>query len=161
MKRFIALILLITVAFMSFVQAAAAEEEKLTTEQKISQKLNEAIGELETAAEKIVEEKYEHAKELLYTRHFKEAKSIFKELGSYRDSEELYKMCTDYPANEPVFKDKLTADDRIDKVYHGGILYEHYYGLFYVPNEVNAKTSFVLYHSGGSGEENYLYYSGL
>ena len=161
MKRIIVLLLLSTVVFMSLVPGAAAEQEELITEHKISEKLNEAIDELTAAAEKIVEEKYDHAKELLYTRHFKEAKKIFKELGSYRDSKELLRMCTTYPANEPEFKGKLTGEDKIDRVYHGGILYEHYYGLFYVPNEVNAKTSFVLYHSGGGGEENWLYYSGL
>ena len=161
MRRFIALMLLGTLVFLCMVPGAAAEEEELTTEEKISQRLQETIDELTAAAEQIVEEKYEQAKELLYTRHFKEAKKAFKELKDYRDSKELLAMCTSYPANEPVFKGKLTADEQIDKVYPKGKLYDHFYGLFYVPDEVNAKTSFVLYHSGGSGEENYLYYSGL
>ena len=161
MKRILALILLLAVSFLSMVPGAAAEQEELTREERISQKLDEAIAELTAEAERIVEERYEHAKELLYTRHFTEAKKEFKELGTYKDSKELYAMCTSYPANEPVFKGKLTADEQIDKVYSKGKLYDHFYGLFYVPDEVNAKTSFVLYHSGGGGEENYLYYSGL
>ena len=140
---------------------AAAEDEALTTEQRIQQKFDEAIASLEAQAQELIEEKYQTAKELLYTRHFSEAKAAFRELTDYKDSKELYAMCTSYPADEPIFKGKLTADEKIDKVYPKGKLYEHYYGLFYVPDDVNWKTSFVLYHSGGSGEENYLYYSGL
>ena len=153
--------LLSTIILLNICSGSEAEQAELTTEQKISLKLDEVIVEFMETAKKNADEKYEHAKELLYTRHFDEAKTAFMELGNYRDSTELFAMCTTYPANEPLFSGKLTADEQVDKIYPKGKLYKHYYGLFYVPDEVNAKTSFVLYHSGGSGEENYLYYSGL
>ena len=154
-------ILLSVMLMLNIFPAADADDEELTMEQKIQQHLDAAIEDMEERAEQVVEEMYLHAKELLYTRHFSEAKKAFKDLGDYRDSKELLRMCTSYPADEPVFNGKLTGEENIGRVYNKGKLYEHYYGLFYVPDEVNWKTSFVLYHSGGSGEENYLYYSGL
>ena len=161
MKRIISLLLLSAVIILNMLPGSEAEQAETERKEKISQKLDEVIVEIMETAKKNADEQYEHAKELLYTRQFGEAKKAFKELGNYRDSLELLAMCTTYPDNEPMFSGKLTADEQIDKIYPKGKLYKHYYGLFYVPDEVNAKTSFVLYHSGGSGEENYLYYSGL
>ena len=78
--------LLSAVIILNMLPGSEAEQAETERKEKISQKLDEVIVEIMETAKKNADEQYEHAKELLYTRQFGEAKKAFKELGNYRDS---------------------------------------------------------------------------
>ncbi len=106
-------------------------------------------------------EQFNHAKELLYTRHFSEAESIFLSLGTYADSPGLAAMCRSYPASEIEFENKLMRPDTKNRLYSDGAVYWSSKGPFYVPNNVSSSTNFVLYYCGGNGTTNWLSFSGV
>ena len=59
MRRIIALFLLCIVLLLNMIPSGArAEQKELTREQRISQKLDEAINEMTEEAKKIIDEKY-------------------------------------------------------------------------------------------------------
>lgn len=127
------------------------------------------------AAEELAEntEKYNEAKELLYTRHFDEAYDLFTELGDFNDSAELAEFTRSYQAGEPEYGDRAIDDAYLAKVFPEGKLYSlsdygaahgiyrRFKGMLYVPNEVNTETAFVQYYGGGGHEEDYLWYGGV
>lgn len=104
---------------------------------------------------------YKFAKELLYTRHFSEAESVFLSLGTYADSQEFAALCRSYPASEIEFENKLMRQDTKNRLYSDGAIYWCTKGPFYVPDNVTSSTSFVLYYCGGDGAKNWLSYSGV
>lgn len=112
-------------------------------------------------AEEDLSVRYDRALELLYTRHFDEAHEAFLALGEYSDSARLAAFALSYPKSEPKFYGTLINDGNIAKHYQHGLLYSCIWGMFYIPDEVNTDTSFVLYYCGGGAGEDYLYYSGL
>ncbi len=109
-----------------------------------------------------LEERYEEALDALYTRKFSEAYNTFTELGDYKDSRRMAEFTLNYQKTEPVFDSRIVDPYYHDETYEHGTLYAYPRGgLYYVPDEVNPDTSFILYHSGGGGGEDYLYYNGV
>lgn len=129
----------------------------------------------ERAAKELAEktEKYNEAKELLYTRQFDEAYQRFTALGDFGDSAEQAAYAKSYQANEPTYGDRVIDEAYLAKVFPEGKLYSlsdyggthgMYYrfkGMLYVPDEVNTETAFVQYFGGGGLEEDYLWYEGV
>ncbi len=112
-------------------------------------------------AEASLSEQYQQAKELLYTRHFSEAESIFLSLGTYADSLEQASFCRSYPASEILFDNELMRLDTKNRLYSDGAIYWCTKGPFYVPDNVSSSTSFVVYYCGGDGTTNWLSFSGV
>lgn len=116
---------------------------------------------------------YNEAKELLYTRHFDEAYSLFTELGDYSDSAEFAAYTKSYQAGEPEYGDRVIDDAYLAKVFPEGKLYSlsdygashgiyrRFKGMLYVPDVVDTQTAFVQYYGGGGHEEDYLWYEGV
>lgn len=119
--------------------------------------LSEESAILSGTSDALLLEKYNHAKELLYTRHFSEAEEIFISLADFADSRELASFCRSYPSSEIPFDFPLITKPH--KSYSDGAVYWHPRGLFYVPSEVTSHTSFLLYYCGGNGAINWLSYS--
>lgn len=129
----------------------------------------------ERAAKELEEntEKYSEAKELLYTRQFYEAYSMFTELGDFSDSAELAAYTKSYHESEPEYGDRAIDDAYLAKEFpegklyslsdYGGAhgIYRRFKGMLYVPDEVNTETAFVQYYGGGGHEEDYLWYEGV
>ena len=155
-KRFAAVFLALIFLFQA--GYAAAEDLQQPELQQLLER--EALHFSETVLT-LPERDYEYAVDLLCTRHFSEAGKIFLSLKDYRNSRKLADLCRTYPGREPKGDGPLITDANRSREYSGGTLYSHPNGLFYIPHETNEKTSFVLYHSGGGGEEDYLYYEGL
>lgn len=158
-RKNIAIILFAVSLLSVFFAGTAAADTPFTSQPSVA--ANDASAVISTA-DGILEERYIAAKKKLYNREFHEARELFVDLGAYKDSEHLAEECLNYPLSEPLFKGTLINDEMLDITYPKGKLYNHnYYGMFYIPDEVNEKTTFVLYHSGGGGLEDYLYYSGV
>ena len=119
--------------------------------------LSEESATLSSTSETLLLSKYNHAKELLYTRHFSEAEEIFLSLADFADSRELASFCRSYPASEISFDYPLITKPY--KTYSDGAIYWYSKGLFYIPSNVTANTSFVLYYCGGDGTTNWLSFS--
>ncbi|MBP3209672.1 MAG: hypothetical protein J6M64_07200 [Oscillospiraceae bacterium] len=119
--------------------------------------LSEESSLLSSTSETLLLSKYNQAKELLYTRHFSEAKEIFISLADFADSRELASFCRSYPSSEIPFDYPLITKPH--KSYSDGAVYWHPRGLFYVPSGVTSHTSFLLYYCGGNGAINWLSYS--
>ena len=119
--------------------------------------LSEDSAILSCTSDTLLLEKYNRAKELLYTRHFSEAEKLFLSLADFADSWELASFCRSYPTSEIPFDYHLITKPH--KSYSEGAVYWHPRGLFYVPSEVTSHTSFLLYYCGGNGAINWLSYS--
>lgn len=129
----------------------------------------------ERAARELAEktEKYNEAKELLFTRQFDGAYDLFTELGDFDDSADLAEYTKSYQAGEPEYGDRVIDDAYLAKVFpegklyslsdYGGAhgIYRRFKGMLYVPDEVNTETAFVQYFGGGGHEEDYLWYEGV
>ena len=115
------------------------------------------------AADDATEAAYKAACHLLYTRKFEAAHDAFSALGDYRDSERLAAYSRSYPESEPDFPYSLLESWYVSRPYEHGTIYQHegLAGVFYVPEEINDETSFVLYYCGGGAGEDYLYYPGV
>ena len=115
--------------------------------------------------EDIAEEVYEASLHLLYTREFEAARESFLALGDFRDSAGLADFCLSYPDSEPVetYTSSYLESWYVSRPYEHGTIYQHagLQGVFYVPEEVNDETHFVLYYCGGGAGEDYLYYPGV
>ena len=123
--------------------------------------LDKATRQLADTSEASLSAQYESAKELLYTRCFSEAESIFLSLGTYADSSELAALCRSYPESEIEFENDLMRPDTKNRLYSDGAIYWSTKGPFYVPDNVTSHTSFVLYYCGGDGTTNWLSFSGI
>ena len=95
------------------------------------------------------------------TRQFEQAIEKFTSLKDYESSEALLRRCEKLLEEDEEVLYPILNEQSISEVYEGGILYYCKYGPLYVPNEVDSSTGFMLYHSGGGGAEDYLYYKGL
>ena len=121
--------------------------------------LDKATRQLADTSEASLSAQYENGKELLHTRRFFEAESIFLSLGTYADSSELAALCRSYPESEIEFENNLMRPDTKNRLYSDGAIYWCTKGPFYVPDNVSSSTSFVLYYCGGDGTTNWLSYS--
>lgn len=119
--------------------------------------LSEESAILSDTSDALLLEKYNHAKELLYTRHFSDAEEIFLSLADFADSRELASFCRSYPTSEIAFDHSLITKPY--RTYSDGAIYWYSKGLFYIPSNVTRHTSFVLYYSGGDGTTNWLSFS--
>ena len=119
--------------------------------------LSEESATLSSTSEILLLSKYNQAKELLYTRHFSEAEELFLSLADFADSRELASFCRSYPASEISFDYPLITKPY--RTYSDGAIYWYSKGLFYIPFNVTADTSFVLYYCGGDGTTNWLSFS--
>ena len=115
---------------------------------------------------------YQAGKELLFARDFVGGIAALEALGDFRDSAALARYAASYEASEPVFEGTMISDVYLEKYCPHGKLYSlsrygrmngrwEYRGMFYIPDEVNAETTFVQYYSGGRPGEDYLWYYGL
>lgn len=123
-------------------------------------------------AENDRESYYRSAKELLFSRQFEEAIDLFDSLDNYADSRSLSEYARFYLDTEPEFGDAFLSDNYIRKTYKAGKLYSLsnygkyrncsiYKGDIYVPDSINADTSFVQYFCRGGEGEDYLWYRGM
>ena len=119
--------------------------------------LSEDSAILSDTSDALLLEKYNRAKDLLYTRHFSEAEELFLSLADFADSRGLASFCRSYPASEISFDYPLITKPY--KTYSDGAIYWYSKGLFYIPSNVTSHTSFVLYYCGGDGTTNWLSYS--
>ena len=119
--------------------------------------LSEDSALLSDTSETLLLSKYNQAKELLYTRHFSDAEELFLSLADFADSPELASLCRSYPASEISFDYPLISKPY--RTYSDGSIYWYSKGLFYIPSNVSASTSFILYYCGGDGTTNWLSYS--
>ena len=119
--------------------------------------LSEESAILSGASDTLLLDKYNQAKELLYTRRFSEAEDLFLSLADFADSPELASFCRSYPASEISYEYPLITKPY--RTYSDGAIYWYSKGLFYIPSNVTSHTSFVLYYCGGDGTTNWLSFS--
>ena len=119
--------------------------------------LSEESAILSGASDTLLLDKYNQARELLYTRHFSEAEELFISLADFSDSRELASFCRSYPASEISYEYPLITKPY--RTYSDGAIYWYSKGLFYIPSDVSASTSFILYYCGGDGTTNWLSFS--
>lgn len=108
----------------------------------------------DSMAEQCIREAYDKALDLLYQCRFEESESLFLQLGDYRDAGEKSRYCR-YRidcSSDPVEK-RLTGEGLFCASFPGGNLYCNDKAYFFVPQECNSETKFIIYYAGGAGED--------
>ena len=103
-------------------------------------------------AEQCLEGMYTAAKLHMRNSEFDLAAEVFKLLGDYRDSSRQLNNCQERIAAEAAFTENLLfAKYNIVDYFHNGTLYGNPLGYIFVPDEVNADTTWLVYFPGGNG----------
>ena len=103
--------------------------------------------------EEIQEPMYLEALSLAYECRLDEAMGLFVKIPDYKDSEMLYKRCSDRIVHmlegltAPVTANKLAAI-----AVPGGVFYRNDVGLVYIPDVITADTTAMIFYPGGYGE---------
>lgn len=117
--------------------------------------LFEGLGDFENSAElyeRCREEIYASAKLSMINTEFEDAKESFLLLGDYRDSLRQIENCRERLEAEADFTEKelIIATNKFDE-FENGTLYRGRWFYVFVPEEINADTSWLVYFPGGCG----------
>ena len=167
MKRFIPSAVLIALIMVILCGICFAQSTPVTSSMFDSSEMSADFDD-DGSSDSDREAEYHEALRLLYSREFDDSRKKFLALGDYLDSAERAEFCLSYPESDQS-GDTGRYGSMLSPYWHykdfdKGTLYCAYSicirGYWYVPNEINEDTKWLLYFCGGVGED-YLYYYGV